>query len=344
MKDEPITLLGGEGSAFIRTNSPGVLLGVMPWNFPYYQVARFAGPNLMIGNTIILKHARSARSRPLRSSRSSATPATHRARTRTSTPTTTRWRSSSPTRGSRGSPHRIGGSRRRRCRGRRPHLKKVVLELGGSDPFILLSTDDMDATVESAVAARLDNSGQSCNAAKRFIVLDELFDEFREKFTAAILAARPATRPWKVTTTAHSRPSKRLSTSSSRSSVRSTRAPRPRRGERSGAFFPATVLTDVARDNAARHEEFFGPVATLPRQSRTRRSSSPTTPRSASAPTCSPPTRSRRSASPTASKPGWSTSTWSVPTAPSCPSVESSAAAWAESSAATASKSSSTRS
>ena len=66
------------------------------------------------------------------------------------------------------------------------NLKKVVLELGGSDPFILLSTDDLDATVESAVNARLDNAGQSCNAAKRFVVIDELYEPFLEKFTAAM--------------------------------------------------------------------------------------------------------------------------------------------------------------
>ena len=66
------------------------------------------------------------------------------------------------------------------------HLKKVVLELGGSDPFILLSTNDLDATVEMATNARLDNSGQSCNGAKRFIVIDSLYDAFLEKFVAAM--------------------------------------------------------------------------------------------------------------------------------------------------------------
>ena len=70
------------------------------------------------------------------------------------------------------------------------NLKKVVLELGGSDPFILLSTDDLDSTVESAVAARIDNAGQSCNAAKRFVVIDELYEPFLEKFTAAMTATQ----------------------------------------------------------------------------------------------------------------------------------------------------------
>ena len=74
------------------------------------------------------------------------------------------------------------------------NLKKVVLELGGSDPFILLSTDDLDATVESAVGARLENTGQACNAAKRFIVVDELYEPFLEKFTAALVGGR-AGRP-----------------------------------------------------------------------------------------------------------------------------------------------------
>jgi succinate-semialdehyde dehydrogenase/glutarate-semialdehyde dehydrogenase len=72
------------------------------------------------------------------------------------------------------------------------HLKKVVLELGGSDPFILLSTDDMDATVEAAIAGRNDNNAQACNAAKRFVVIESLYAEFLEKFTAKMLEMTPS--------------------------------------------------------------------------------------------------------------------------------------------------------
>src|SRR2546422_981598 len=71
------------------------------------------------------------------------------------------------------------------------NLKKVVLEMGGSDPFILLGTDDLDAAVQAAVDARMDNGGQSCNAAKRFIVIDGLYEPFLEKFTAALTALKP---------------------------------------------------------------------------------------------------------------------------------------------------------
>ena len=72
------------------------------------------------------------------------------------------------------------------------NLKKVVLELGGSDPFILLSTDDLDSVVESAVAARLENAGQACNAAKRFVVASDLYDPFVDKLTAALTAVEPS--------------------------------------------------------------------------------------------------------------------------------------------------------
>ena len=102
-----------------------------------------------------------------------------------------------------------------------------MLELGGSDPFIVLGTDDLDATVESAVGARLENTGQACNAAKRFIVVDELYDAFLEKFTAALTAVEPGD----PTSAEHDgRPAVldrwRPSASRTRSSARSTRARR----------------------------------------------------------------------------------------------------------------------
>lgn len=263
LKDEPITLLSGEGSAFMRSKSLGVLIGVMPWNFPYYQVARFAGPNLMTGNTIILKHASQCPESAAAIEQifhDAGFPAgaytnvyadSEQVATIIADP---RVQGVSLT-GSEGA-----GAAVAEVAGR--HLKKVVLELGGSDPFILLSTDDMAATVDAAVEGRLRNGGQACDAAKRFIVIDELYDEFTEKFTAAILASSPGDP------TVHGADYGPLSSLGAAEHLEeqveravAQGATLATTGKRSGALYPSAVLTDVTRDNDAYHEEFFGPVA-----------------------------------------------------------------------------------
>ena len=170
----------------------------MPWNFPAYQVARFAGPNLCLGNTILLKHAPQCPS----------SSALHRADLqRRRLPDgayvniyATNEQAADIIADPRVQGVSLTGSERAgaavaEIAGR--NLKKVVLELGGSDPFIVLGTDDMDATVEAALAARLGNTGQACNAGKRFIVIEDLYDEFVEKFTAGShqsSAPRPVSR------------------------------------------------------------------------------------------------------------------------------------------------------
>ena len=265
LADEQIELLGGEGSAFMRTSSLGVLIGIMPWNFPYYQVARFAGPNLVLGNTILLKHASqcpesaAAIEQIFRDAgfpegayqnlyASNAQVADIIADPRVCGVSLT---------GSEGA-----GAAVAEIAGR--NLKKVVLELGGSDPFILLSTDNLDEAVDAAIAGRLDNSGQSCNAAKRFVVIDGLFDDFLERFTAKITGNAPAD-PMSPDTT--------LGPLSSLGAAENLEAQLQRaeaqgatvvaRGQRDGAFFSPSVLTGVTPDNAAYREEFFGPVATV---------------------------------------------------------------------------------
>src|SRR5690242_6281877 len=192
MADEPIELLAGEGSAVVRRSSMGVLLGIMPWNFPYYQVARFAGPNLVIGNTILLKHApqcpeSAAEMQDIYNEAGFPAGAYENIY---ATNEQIEWVLADPrVRGVSVTGSERAGAAVAEIAGR--NLKKVVLELGGSDPFILLSTNDLDKTVEDAVAARLDNTGQSCNAAKRFIVIDDLYEPFLEKFTAAMTAVKP---------------------------------------------------------------------------------------------------------------------------------------------------------
>jgi succinate-semialdehyde dehydrogenase/glutarate-semialdehyde dehydrogenase len=171
-----------------------VLLGIMPWNFPYYQVARFAAPNLAIGNTILLKHAPQCPESAPRSPdlRRRGLPR-RRLRRRPPHERAGRHRHRRPACAGRlGDRQRARGAAVAEIAGR--NLKKVVLELGGSDPFILLSTDDLDAAVQMAVDARLDNNGQSCNGAKRFIVADDLYDAFVEKFARRWRMPRSATR------------------------------------------------------------------------------------------------------------------------------------------------------
>src|SRR5687767_11969974 len=192
LADEPIELLEGEGSAYIRRSPYGVLLGIMPWNFPYYQVARFAGPNLAIGNTILLKHApqcpESAAAMEQIFQEAGFPPDAYINIYATNEQiedviADPRVQGVSLTGSER------AGAAVAEIAGR--NLKKVVLELGGSDPFILLGADDLDEAVDAAVAGRLDNTGQSCNAAKRFIVADEIYDDFLEKFSEKMAAAEP---------------------------------------------------------------------------------------------------------------------------------------------------------
>ncbi|TYL45704.1 NAD-dependent succinate-semialdehyde dehydrogenase [Nocardioides sp. BGMRC 2183] len=265
LRDRPITLLGGSGSALVRRSSLGPLLGIMPWNFPYYQVARFAGPNLVVGNTILLKHApQCPESAALIAELFTAAGApdgvyvdiratNEQAADIIADP---RIQGVSLTGSER------AGTAVAEVAGR--HLKKVALELGGSDPFIVLSTDDLDACVEAAVAARLDNSGQSCNGAKRFIVVEDLYDDFLEKFTAAMTAVTPAdptTDEAELGPLSSLAAAERLQDQVDRAV--SQGATLVAGGTREGAFFSPTVLTGVTRDNDAYREEFFGPVAAV---------------------------------------------------------------------------------
>ncbi len=269
LADEPIELLAGEGSAFIRRSSLGVLLGIMPWNFPYYQVARFAGPNLVIGNTILLKHAPQC---------PESAEAIEQIYQQAGFPRDAyinifatngqiEWVIADPrVRGVSLTGSERAGTAVAEIAGR--NLKKVVLELGGSDPFILLGTDDLDTAVDSAVAARLDNTGQSCNAAKRFIVIDQLYEPFMEKFTAAITAVKPgdpSSPETAIGPLSSSTATQRLAEQLKRAVDHGAKLVAG--GDHEGNFFSTTVLTGIQPDNPAYREEFFGPVAQVYRVS-----------------------------------------------------------------------------
>ncbi|QMU96113.1 NAD-dependent succinate-semialdehyde dehydrogenase [Microbacterium esteraromaticum] len=262
--DQPLQILG-EGTAVVRRAPLGALLGIMPWNFPAYQVARFAAPNLAIGNTIILKHA------PQCPESAAAIEAIYRdaglpegayvnvyatneqAATIIADP---RVHGVSVTGSER------AGAAVAEVAGR--NLKKVALELGGSDPFIVLSADDLDSVVQLAVDARLDNNGQSCNGAKRFVVVDGLYEEFTSKFTAA-LAAVSAEDPTQEDTVlgplsslaAAERLQEQVDTAVAQGATVLTG------GTREGAFFAPTVLADVTPEMDVYREELFGPAAVV---------------------------------------------------------------------------------
>ena len=263
LADQPIDLLDGEGSAFIRRSPVGLLLGIMPWNYPYYQVARFAGPNLVTGNTILLKHA------PQCPESAAAMEAIfHEAGVPTdayiniyATNEQIEWVIGDPrVQGVSLTGSGRAGAAVAQIAGK--HLKKVVLELGGSDPFIVLATDDLDAVVEQAVGGRLENTGQACNAAKRFIVVEDLYDAFVEKFTAALTEVEPGDP-----TSADSAIGPLSSTAAAdrlEAQVKETLdagAKLAAGGGRDGNFFKTAVITDITKDNPGYTEEFFGPVA-----------------------------------------------------------------------------------
>jgi succinate-semialdehyde dehydrogenase/glutarate-semialdehyde dehydrogenase len=265
LRDEPIKLLTGEGSALLRKGPVGVLLGIMPWNYPYYQVARFAAPNLLLGNTIILKHApqcpeSSAAVQDLVAS--AGAPAGVYTNVYASNEQIADLIADPRVQGVSLTGSERAGAAVAETAGR--HLKKVVLELGGSDPFILLSTDDLDGVVEAAVQGRLENNGQACNAAKRFLIIDELFEAFTERFTRAMNLIRPADPTLARTflgplssTAAAERLESQLDVAVAHG------ASVVAGGKRDGSFFPATVLTGLDAGNPAYQEEFFGPVASI---------------------------------------------------------------------------------
>ena len=266
--DVPLEI-DGDGTAVIRKAPLGVLLGIMPWNFPYYQVARFAAPNLALGNTILLKHAPQCPESAAAIAQMYADagfPEGAYADVRLTNDQAAAVIADRRVQGVSVTGSERAGAAVAEIAGR--HLKKVALELGGSDPFILLSTDDLDAAVQAAVDARLDNTGQSCNAAKRFIVGDDLYDAFLEKFTAAMSAASvgdPFAEDTVLGPLSSLAAAERLAAQVD--AAVAAGATLVTGGTRDGAFYPGTVLTDVTPEMDAYREEFFGPVGVVYRVS-----------------------------------------------------------------------------
>lgn len=256
------------GEAFIRNSPKGVLFGVMPWNFPFYQIVRFAAPNIMAGNTILLKHAsivpqcgiaieelfKEAKAPEglyinlmISGKRSTALVSDERIKGVSLT-------------GSEGA-----GSSFAEAAGK--NLKKSVLELGGSDAFIVLEDADIDTAVEMAIEGRFNNNGQSCIASKRFIAVAGIADEFLEKFAKKIASLKVGD-PMDLDTQVGPLSSedalvnildqvKRFEKAGAKILVGGKRA------FDTGAFMQPTILTNLKRGVPTFQEELFGPVASF---------------------------------------------------------------------------------
>ena len=260
--------LMGKGEASVETKPVGVLLAIEPWNYPFYQVVRVAGPNLVLGNTVLLKHAEIV---------PQCAVAVEKLFTDAGAPEgvfTNMFLRISDVEQVIADPRIQGvtltGSERAgsavaalACK----HLKKSVLELGGSDPFIVLDADDLAATVKAATMGRMQNTGQACTASKRLIVTEEFYEPFVEGLKQAFSTFSPGDP---------ADPSTSLAPLSSERAAQDLHAQiqdaidkgatviagggRP---DHPGAFVEATILTDVTPDMRAYREELFGPAAVV---------------------------------------------------------------------------------
>jgi succinate-semialdehyde dehydrogenase/glutarate-semialdehyde dehydrogenase len=265
---------GAGGSAVVRKVPVGPLLGIMPWNFPYYQIARFAAPNLAVGNTILHKPAPQcptsalAQDAIIRQALSESGLPVDAYRTVLASNEQIATMIADPrVRGVSLTGSERAGAAVAAIAGR--HLKKVVLELGGSDPFVVLDAADLDRVVKRAVHARLSNAGQACNAAKRFIVLDELFEPFMEKFAAAMSRIEPGDPKLDSTSLGPMSSEEARDTLEEQVDRAVAQGARVltggRRSDGPGYGYRLTVLTGVTAEMDVFNQELFGPVAVVHR-------------------------------------------------------------------------------
>jgi succinate-semialdehyde dehydrogenase/glutarate-semialdehyde dehydrogenase len=258
----------GANHSYVRWEPLGIILAVMPWNFPFWQVFRFLAPALMAGNVGLLKHSSNVpqcalaieslvrragfprgtfQALLIEAKQVEAVLSDERVVAVTVTGSETAGRAIAAQAGW--------------------LIKKSVLELGGSDPYIVMPSANLDLAIEMAVRARCVNSGQSCIAAKRFIVADEIYDQFEKRFVAAMEDVKVGD-PMKDDTEIGPLATRRI-VDDLEAQVKTAKAAGARiltGGERmlgSGNYFEPTVLVDIPRSCSVYREELFGPVAML---------------------------------------------------------------------------------
>jgi succinate-semialdehyde dehydrogenase/glutarate-semialdehyde dehydrogenase len=257
-----------EGEPILVSQPLGVLLGIQPWNFPYYQLARFAGPNIMAGNVVMVKHASivpQAAAAFERLFRDAGAPVGVYTNLYATKEQLNRLIDDPRISGIALTGSEEAGAIVASRAGK--NLKKTTMELGGSDALVVLPDADLDKSVAWAVWGRMNNGGQCCVAAKRIIVVDEIADAFLEKFKAA-LSKLVAGDPFDEKTTLPP-----MSSQSAADQLNSqvklaiqhgaTAIPVGTPVPKQGAFMQPTILTGVTEDNPVYQQELFGPVATF---------------------------------------------------------------------------------
>ncbi|MDV6167094.1 NAD-dependent succinate-semialdehyde dehydrogenase [Flavobacterium sp. DG1-102-2] len=266
LEDKPFEVK--EGKAYVRYSPIGVILGVEPWNYPFYQVARIAAPNIAVGNVIMIKHASNvpqcAQAIEDIFKEAGAEEGIY-----------TNLFVAGDKIGKLAEDERIkglsltgsekAGASLAEAAGK--NLKKSVLELGGSDPFIVLDDADLDNAVAQAFDGRMKNMGQSCTAAKRMIVLESVADEFLEKLTkkmSGLKVGNPADESTEIGPLSSEDAAKQLAEQVEDTVRAGAKAViGGKRLDREGAFMEPTILTDIKPGMRAYREELFGPVASF---------------------------------------------------------------------------------
>jgi len=262
----PEKLDTAKGEASVESSPVGVLFGVEPWNYPYYQIARFAAPNLMAGNVVMVKHASSVPQCALAFEKlmnEAGAPEGAYTNLFLSKHQVAQVIDDKRIRGVALTGSEAAGAVVAARAGQ--NLKKTTMELGGSDAFIVLEDADLDKAVKCAISGRMSNSGQACTASKRFIVVDALADQFLDKFQTAMQNFKHGDPLDKQTTLAP------LSSGDALDKLLEQVDNAVKQGakivmggkriDHSGAFMQPTILTNILPENPAYSEEFFGPVA-----------------------------------------------------------------------------------
>lgn len=254
------------GHAIIRYSPVGVLFGIQPWNFPFYQVARFAAPNIMIGNTVLVKHAANVPQCALAIEaifKEAGAPLGLYTNLLISHAQAGKLVADKRVRGVSLTGSEIAGSSIAMEAGK--HIKKSVLELGGSDAFIILEDANIDKAVEWAIVGRINNNGQCCVASKRFIAVEAIADTFLEKFKAkmeAVVVGDPMEDTTQLGPLCTEAAAVKIDDQVKRAIAGGAKILLGgKRVNREGAFMEATILTDITPANPVYYEEFFGPVA-----------------------------------------------------------------------------------